>query len=311
MEFCDGHAGDWKTHISRNDDCHEQVQSACCAPIDQMREPGSAQQNSDSHAHDHSPLASGNSTESRKTGRDPVTTSPYMLSVQSAGGIRDKSALLALFVRHVSTHGNNILPDAMDAHLLERIPHRIVGTVSSAVSEECECAFYEQTTINTGHFATFPERLVAPCIKAGTSERGACPACGAPWVREVAVKHLLIQATNNRGKQDEVTGWNRDKWPRMARIGDTTGWRPSCECEAGDPVPCVVLDPFAGSGTTGVVAHKLGRAFVGIDIAGGDADLGGHTAHERLAAALAGRTLAEYQQARAVGQGDLFGASNP
>ena len=161
------------------------------------------------------------------------------------------------------------------------------------------------------HFATFPERLVAPCIKAGTSERGACPACGAPWVREVAVKHLLIQATNNRGKQDEVTGWNRDKWPRMARIGDTTGWRPSCECEAGDPVPCVVLDPFAGSGTTGVVAHKLGRAFVGIDIAGGDADLGGHTAHERLAAALAGRTLAEYQQARAVGQGDLFGASNP
>lgn len=33
------------------------------------------------------------------------------------------------------------------------------------------------------HFATFPEALVAPCIKAGTSERGVCPECGAPWQR--------------------------------------------------------------------------------------------------------------------------------
>ena len=30
--------------------------------------------------------------------------------------------------------------------------------------------------------------------------------------------------------------------------------------------PCVVLDPFAGAGTVGVVAHKLGRQFIGIDI---------------------------------------------
>ena len=30
------------------------------------------------------------------------------------------------------------------------------------------------------HFATFPEALVEPCIKAGTSERGCCPECGAP-----------------------------------------------------------------------------------------------------------------------------------
>ncbi|KKL10458.1 hypothetical protein LCGC14_2555630, partial [marine sediment metagenome] len=32
------------------------------------------------------------------------------------------------------------------------------------------------------HFATFPERLVEPCIMAGTSEKGCCPECGAPWV---------------------------------------------------------------------------------------------------------------------------------
>ena len=33
------------------------------------------------------------------------------------------------------------------------------------------------------HFATFPEALVEPCVKAGTSEKGYCPVCGKPWVR--------------------------------------------------------------------------------------------------------------------------------
>ena len=37
------------------------------------------------------------------------------------------------------------------------------------------------------HFATFPPKLVEPCIKAGTSERGPCPECGMPWVRGMEV----------------------------------------------------------------------------------------------------------------------------
>lgn len=35
---------------------------------------------------------------------------------------------------------------------------------------------------------------------------------------------------------------------------------------AGSPKDGLVLDPFAGSGTTGVVAQRLGRRFIGIDI---------------------------------------------
>jgi hypothetical protein len=33
------------------------------------------------------------------------------------------------------------------------------------------------------HFATFPEELPRRCIKAGTSEKGCCPKCGASWER--------------------------------------------------------------------------------------------------------------------------------
>lgn len=37
------------------------------------------------------------------------------------------------------------------------------------------------------HFATFPPELPRRCIKAGTSEKGACAACGAPWVRDLSL----------------------------------------------------------------------------------------------------------------------------
>ena len=39
------------------------------------------------------------------------------------------------------------------------------------------------------------------------------------------------------------------------------GWRPTCKCAGGAPTGrAVVLDPFAGSGTTGAVALELGRS---------------------------------------------------
>jgi tRNA/tmRNA/rRNA uracil-C5-methylase (TrmA/RlmC/RlmD family) len=46
----------------------------------------------------------------------------------------------------------------------------------------------------------------------------------------------------------------------------TIGWQPSCTCPAADPVPQTVLDPFTGSGTTGVVAVRNQRHFVGIEL---------------------------------------------
>lgn len=46
----------------------------------------------------------------------------------------------------------------------------------------------------------------------------------------------------------------------------TTGWRPTCKCDANETVPCTVLDPFSGAATTGLVALKRGRSCVGLEL---------------------------------------------
>jgi hypothetical protein len=45
----------------------------------------------------------------------------------------------------------------------------------------------------------------------------------------------------------------------------TVGWESSCAHDD-DTGSCVVLDPFAGSGTTGMVALRHGRSFIGCEL---------------------------------------------
>ena len=112
------------------------------------------------------------------------------------------------------------------------------------------------------HFAVFPVKLVEPCIKAGTSEMGCCPKCGAPWVRVIEHTTATSQSTVRLNSDRNDSGHTQF----VGAKNNTTGWQPTCTCDAGATVPCVVLDPFSGSGTTGVVSVQRGRHFVGIDL---------------------------------------------
>ena len=114
------------------------------------------------------------------------------------------------------------------------------------------------------HFATFPPALVEPCIKAGTSKRGCCPECGAQFARVVERKSMVI----DRSERTHELGRTRSSGTMVEQPTSTTlGWRQTCDHDH-EPIPCTVFDPFAGSGTTLLVARALGRNGVGIDLSG-------------------------------------------
>ena len=170
------------------------------------------------------------------------------------------------------------------------------------------------------HFATFPEEIPLRCIKAGTSEKGCCARCGAPWSRilergergkkpvgwqEGAGSHAGIPQGNYGGKwigngDEQAASYRLNQNERYFReqgvghdnpfaLAKTLGWKPSCNCiqkaypgksltgadwlaliektaQEFKPKSCLVLDPFSGAGTTPLVADKLGRIGIGLDL---------------------------------------------
>jgi len=118
------------------------------------------------------------------------------------------------------------------------------------------------------HFATFPPEIPEICIKAGTSEKGVCPVCGNPWVRETDVSYVENTRTggsSNSWKIGNSDGMSDIKIKKMDKVVETIGWKATCT-HSEQPIPAVVLDPFAGSGTTVAVANALGRKGIGVDL---------------------------------------------
>ena len=115
------------------------------------------------------------------------------------------------------------------------------------------------------HFATFSEKLVEPMIKAGCP-RWICKKCGK--LRERIVKSEKVGDSQKRGGYivggDGVYTGNVYRIPYKHAKKEFVGWT-DCGCGVGWESG-IVLDPFGGSGTVGIVAEKLGRNSILIDL---------------------------------------------
>jgi DNA modification methylase len=140
------------------------------------------------------------------------------------------------------------------------------------------------------HYATFPPKLIEPCILAGTGEKGCCTNCGKCWVRTVRRYGYTKTVGESDVKRRRTLLPNRNGIDSTLDSGiaktETIGWKPQCSCsncgKCGKPWshacgcgvefkhpetrPCVVFDPFLGSGTAAEVSLLHGRHCWGVEL---------------------------------------------
>lgn len=123
--------------------------------------------------------------------------------------------------------------------------------------------------VSEAHFAVFPPEIPETCIKAGTSEKGCCPKCGSPWERVIELGEIQSTGGSEKSRRNGITnfgGSDMNCGTFIQRKHITIGWQPTCSCEIEETIPCTVLDPFAGAGTTLWVAEQLGVNSIGIEL---------------------------------------------
>lgn len=100
------------------------------------------------------------------------------------------------------------------------------------------------------HFATFCPELITPMIKAGTSERGCCPECGAGWIRCKGGQNVVEYRYENETMQG---------MPRTQTLGSVSPTQ-------SENVQCVCSEETKGAQTS-----KLGTRAGNVEVISGDA----------------------------------------
>lgn len=157
-----------------------------------------------------------------------------------AEAIKEKSIYGGEVKDYTGTQKNNSVDPVMQATrpkgrmitVTEGRNKRSVWTVATAPYPEA-------------HFATYPPDLIKPCIMAGTSAKGCCAKCGAPWERvidrgELVADRKSVEIWKPIKRDDSRSAWSRPGGkvetvaPNCHYENKTLGWQPTCECDAID-----------------------------------------------------------------------------
>ena len=123
------------------------------------------------------------------------------------------------------------------------------------------------------HFATFPKDLIEPCIKAGCPEK-VCVECGTPYKKNYNRKRIRrdeLDPSDYRYRPYKYKGGYEEinvKGDAGYQSSEFIGFEKDCNCKTDKFESGVVLDPFAGAGTTGLVAKENNRNAVLIELNG-------------------------------------------
>lgn len=241
---------------------------------------------------DHDDLAATpHSTASRRTGRAPATTPAGTPSAGSPARTGDTSASPESSAPHPGTDGNRTSPAGSDG-APQGTSDRTAGSPVALSDEACTCSYWVEVSVAAqstsdyatfppdywniptygfpgSHYATFPPELCVRPIKAMCPQR-VCRVCGKPSERivETETRHLNGLKPPGGGRDGNVAGLGAVGHANSTmRVAATLGWTDcGCSPDASHWRNGVVLDPFAGSGTTGAVATGNGRDAVLIDL---------------------------------------------
>lgn len=262
-------------HTSDNTD-PVQGQLLDSAPTDQPPELLIEDESSGSLAPVYVPAANPRNKASNKTGLAPETNLSDTASYRSSDHTDDKSASRLSDEPHPDmtvSRTDEPDPSSLDHKTADDIAHK------PDEPSACTCTYFVWDTNFTSHYAVWPSELCVKPIKA-MCPREVCWTCGQPRRRIVGEVEYVkpdgkAHSFHGDGWETNESGANRRIITGadngiMTRQAPTLGWS---DCGHDDFRPGMVLDPFAGTGTTLAVAHGHGRDAIGIDIDSRSAEL--------------------------------------
>jgi len=166
------------------------------------------------------------------------------------------------FTGHAKQYGDQRNDDGRNCVGEKNPLGKLPGSVWSIPSEPLQVPDH----LGVDHFAAFPQEWPRRLIL-GWCPQEVCSECGqgrAPVVEKdyAGVVSTIPGGTSTEGRHRSTQGIDHD----VATVATITGYACACPDNSAPSTPGVVLDPFAGTGTTVMVARALGRTGIGVDL---------------------------------------------